>query len=43
MTTTTDLLADLAHVLIGGRKYYPIAELKAFIARRVRRPNQRAA
>ena len=33
----------LASVLVGGRKYYPIAELRAFIARRIRRPNQRAA
>ena len=33
----------LASVHIGGRKYYPIAELRAFIARRIRRPNQRAA
>ena len=33
----------LPSVIIAGRKYYPIAELRAFIARRIRRPNQRAA
>lgn len=33
----------LASVIIGGRKYYPIAALREFIASRILRPNQRAA
>ena len=33
----------LPSVIIAGRKYYPIAALREFIARRIRRPNQRAA
>lgn len=32
----------LGSVIIGGKKYYPIA-LREFIARRIRRPNQRRA